>query len=129
MVAIVTPDDLYTVRQSILYIPVLLCPDTKTRQGGRDGWNGKSNALVRCIPPRFVIGGENRNIEADKQIIVIGIEDSVGSIQIGGDIDYLYPVRLSIAESQVFQVTHNLVVPSLVQLMGYTNPIMQVPDG
>src|SRR5690554_4178202 len=118
MVAIVTPDDLYTVRQSILYIPVLLCPDTKTRQGGRDGWNGKSNALVRCIAPRFVIGGDNRSIAADKQIIVIGIDESVGSIQIGREIVYLCPVRFSIAECWVFQVTHNLVVPSLVQLLG-----------
>ncbi len=68
----------------------LVDPQTEAGQRGGDGRHGEGHRLQRGVAPRFVVGGEYRDVHADEQLVVVLVEDAVGLVQIGRNEDHLH---------------------------------------
>ncbi len=67
-------------------------PAAETRKGSGERRDTERDAFHGRVAPRFVVGGEYRNVESDQQVVVGKIEHAVVSVQVAREENHLHLV-------------------------------------
>ena len=112
VVVVVAADDLHAG-----VLALLVDPDAEPGQRRGDRRDGEGHRLQRGVAPRLVVGGENRDVHAHEQFVVILVEDAVGLVEVRGDEDHLH-LRSGIGEVAVLQRVHDGVPRRVFKVVG-----------
>ena len=90
-------------------------PESRQRCGERG--NAEGDAFHRRIAPRFVVGGEHRDIESDQQVVVGKVEHSVFAVQVAGKENHLHLVFGAVLQARQPDAVQNGVGVGIIQVM------------
>ena len=112
VVVVVAADDLHAQ-----VLALLVDPQPEPCEGRGDGRHRECHRFERRIAPRFVVGGEYRDVHTDEQFVVILVEDAVGLVQVGRHEDHLH-LRIVGREDAAVQGVHDRVAVLVFEVMG-----------
>ena len=95
-----------------------LRPTPKAGQVGRDRGDAKGHALERRVAPRLVVGGVERGVHADEEVVVRRVEDPVAAVEVAGHEDDLQAFAIGGVEAGVEDEVRDAVVVHAVQPVG-----------
>ena len=108
-------------------LAVLFGPDAEAGQRRGDRRHGEGDRLERRVPPRLVVGGEDRQVHAREQFVVVLVEDAVGPVEVGRHEDHLH-LRFGRRENAVLQGVHDRVPCRILQQVSRVGVLCRV-DG
>ena len=95
-----------------------LRPTPKAGQVGRDRRDAKGHALERRVAPRLVVGGVERGVHTDEEVVVRRVEDPVAAVEVAGYEDDLQALAVDGVEAGVEDEVRDAVVVHAVQPVG-----------
>ena len=103
------------------------CLSTESGQRRGDRWDGEGHRLQRGVSPRFVIGGEDRDVHADEQFVVVLVEDAVGLVEVGRYEDHLH-LRILAGQNAALERIDNRIPVGVLEVVGREAVLVRV-DG
>ena len=95
-----------------------LRPTPKAGQVGRDRRDAKGHALERRVAPRLVVGGVERGVHADEEVVVRRVEDPIAAVKVAGYEDDLQAFAVGGVEAGVEDEVRYAIVVHAVQPVG-----------
>ncbi len=72
---------------------LFFCPRAESGEGGGECRHREGDAFERSVAPRFVVRRVNRDVHPSQQLVVVHIEDAVGTVEICRHKYHLHPAR------------------------------------